>query len=190
MRKESFIVKSSLDKILNNWRSAKVREHVKKDFVVCDLGCGMKADFLKNMEEKIEKGFGFDLEVDKNLSTDKITLQVLDLNFSIPLLNNSIDLVISMAVLEHIDDYKNHINEIYRILKKNGRAVLTTPAPSADPILKFLCFLGLIDKREIDDHKRYFNKKWLTRLFMDAGFSCVKVSYFQFGFNQLVVARK
>src|SRR3989344_6543296 len=44
----------------------------------------------------------------------------------IPLENNSIDSVVCFQLLEHIKDPKKVVDEIYRILKPNGRCILTT----------------------------------------------------------------
>ena len=41
--------------------------------------------------------------------------------------DNSFDTVISFQVIEHIKDYQLFIKEIYRILKPNGKAYITTP---------------------------------------------------------------
>lgn len=43
------------------------------------------------------------------------------------LANNSYDVVISFQVIEHIQDDKKFLEEIYRVLKPGGKAVITTP---------------------------------------------------------------
>lgn len=190
MRGESFVVRAPLDRLLHHWRYSKAGCHITSGLVVCDLGCGQKADFLKRQEEKIARGFGLDLEVDKAVQTNKITLIAADFNRLLPLPDNSVDLVSSMAVLEHITNCGRHLQEIRRILKRGGKIVATTPSPLAKPVLELLCLLRLIDKREIEDHKRYFSKKQLQQLFQQTGFNLVTVSRFQLGMNQVVVAFK
>ncbi len=44
-----------------------------------------------------------------------------------PFENNSFDVVVSFQVIEHIKNEENYISEIYRVLKKHGIFVLTTP---------------------------------------------------------------
>ena len=45
----------------------------------------------------------------------------------IPLNTNSVDIIFCSEVLEHIDDHKKAINEMYRVLKNNGELILTIP---------------------------------------------------------------
>ena len=46
---------------------------------------------------------------------------------NIPYANDTFDLVICNHVLEHISNYLDAINEIYRVLKPNGTAIIQTP---------------------------------------------------------------
>jgi len=41
--------------------------------------------------------------------------------------DNSIDVVVSFQVIEHIKDDEQFLHEIYRVLKPGGKAILTTP---------------------------------------------------------------
>ncbi|HEX9804378.1 MAG TPA: methyltransferase domain-containing protein [Candidatus Dojkabacteria bacterium] len=189
-RNGSFAPEKLIDKILHRWRCAKVYPFVKEGIVVCDLGCSMRADLLKKIEGWISRGIGIDFKVDKNLEGGKIELITSDLNATLPLEDESADLVTSMAVLEHLHDYRGFTGETYRILKDGGKLIVSTPTQAADPILRVLSFFSLINKEEIDDHKRYFNKRQLTDLFREVGFKNIKVNYFQFGFNQLITAEK
>jgi len=45
----------------------------------------------------------------------------------IPLPDKSIDIVIMLDVIEHVDDEKKTMMEVWRILKPGGRLILTTP---------------------------------------------------------------
>jgi len=190
MLTESFVPRKIADKLLHKLRSSKAAKYIKPGSIICDLGCGREGNFLKEIEKTISRGFGFDFFVDNSFGSDKIKLQDLDLNNNIPLPDFSVDVVTAMAVLEHLNNYEAFIGEIYRILKKNGILILSTPSQLADPVIKTLGFLGLIDKKQAYDHKKYFNKKQLLRILKEAGFAGVTVSRFQFGFNQLVIGRK
>jgi len=46
---------------------------------------------------------------------------------TIPLDDNSIDLIVCTEVMEYIDDYKRLLIEINRVLKNNGLLILSTP---------------------------------------------------------------
>lgn len=94
-----------------------------------------------------------------------------------PFDDNYFDLITMLAVLEHIENPDDMFKEIYRVLKPNGNLILTTPTPRAKPVLEFLSFrLKLIDKKEILDHKRYWNKNELINLLIDKKFN--KMIYF------------
>jgi ubiquinone/menaquinone biosynthesis C-methylase UbiE len=190
MRTESFIAESFIDKLLYRWRSSKAQPYIKSEIIVVDLGCGTNATFLKKIESKIKAGFGFDLNTDPTSSSAKIKVQSCDLNRPIDFPDHLTDIVVSFATLEHLHDYQTYITEMSRILRPEGIAILTTPATIADPILKILSFLRLIDSREIKDHKKYFTKNELEELFRKAGFQNIEVKSFQLGFNQLVIAQK
>lgn len=190
LRGGSFVPEKRLDKILHSWRYSKITPFVKEGMKVCDLGCGMRGEALKRIEYKISEGVGVDFIVDKSNEDGKIRLMAADLNMPIPLESRYADLVISMAVLEHLDNYRGFAAESFRILKEGGRIVLSTPSLAVHPIIKALSVFRLISKEEVDDHKRYFNKRLLTEIFEEAGFRNVKVGYFQLGFNQLLTATK
>jgi ubiquinone/menaquinone biosynthesis C-methylase UbiE len=106
------------------------------------------------------------------------------------LADNTVDTVVSLAVIEHLNDYKKFTEEIYRILKKDGQAVITTPKALIEPIIQTMWRIGLLEKEEVQDHKRYFTKTQLEELFHGAGFRQVSVTSFELGLNQLVIVTK
>lgn len=111
----------------------------------------------------------------------------------IPLESNSVDRVFSLAVIEHLDDRDLALifSESARILRPAGKIILTTPTPLAKPVLEFLSFrLGLISRESILEHKHYWNKRELFALMERYGCEVVKYKKFQFGMNQLLVAKK
>ena len=93
---------------------------------------------------------------------------------NIPFPDNSFDIVICNHVLEHIIDYKKAINEIYRILRKEGIAILQTPYSD---LLKNNFEDININTMELRlalygqaDHVRYFSKEQLLKDIQEAGF--------------------
>jgi len=82
---------------------------------------------------------------------------------SMPFAGNKFDAVVSGDVLEHIEDDKAAVAEIFRVLKPGGMAVISVPA---DP-----------QKWSIDDdwsgHKRRYAKEQLISLFKSSGFETV-----------------
>ena len=114
--------------------------------IVVDLGCGNKP--YQNYV-RAKKYIGIDKQ-GGDLKAD-----VLDL----PLKNSYADTVISTQVLEHVKDPQQLFRESYRILKKDGYLILTTPMvwPLHD---------------EVDDYWRFTNLG-LRYLAKNAGFKVV-----------------
>lgn len=46
---------------------------------------------------------------------------------TIPLKDSSVDVVVSFETIEHIKDYKKFIGEVFRVLRKDGLLILSTP---------------------------------------------------------------
>ena len=173
--------------------TSKLKEttHVK---AIIDLGSGYNGYFLSNIIDRfpdLEKAIGVDLSVNSKLDIRKITLISGNLNEKLPFADKTFDIVFSTAVLEHLENYDLALKEMYRILNDGGRLFLTTPDPSAKPVLEFLSYkLGLIEEHEIRDHKKYFSRKELRSLFAELGFHGIRVMPFQLGLNTIAVCKK
>lgn len=181
---------------LSRMRCKKILKYLNRSNVnsVLDLGCGYDAKILSQLITELpmlEKAVGIDLSVNKNHPNKKISLIEADLNKKLPLADNEFNAIISTAVLEHLVNPLTALEEMRRVLKYDGILFLTTPTPSAKPILEFLTFkLKFLDLREINDHKNYFSKSELNELLKKAGFAHIEIKTFQFGFNNLVICRK
>ena len=98
-----------------------------------------------------------------------------------------------LAVLEHLDLILVNplFSEFKRVLKPNGKIILTSPTPKSKNIMDFLAFkLGIISKLEIGDHKKYYSKKDLEKLSRQNGFVLEEYKTFQFGLNSLCLFEK
>ena len=98
----------------------------------------------------------------------------------------------SLAVIEHlpVDEVLSHLRDIGACLRPGGTLVLTTPTPAAKPVPEFLAFrLGVISQQEIADHRHYWNTKELRGALHQAGFSDIRMKYFQLGLNRQVIAK-
>jgi 2-polyprenyl-3-methyl-5-hydroxy-6-metoxy-1,4-benzoquinol methylase len=179
--------------VFRKLRIAKIINMIPSGAVVCDVGCGPEGRLLLALRDRISAGYGFDNLVE-NRKIGKITLQKLNFDSEkIPLEDSSADVVTSLAVLEHLDNPLFVLKEIFRILKPGGSLLLTTPTPAAKPVLEFLAYrVGLVSKREIDEHKHYFNRHELLEIMTQAGFELdnIKAEVFQIIFNNRVIAVK
>jgi ubiquinone/menaquinone biosynthesis C-methylase UbiE len=176
------------DSLLQKLRHRKVLKLIPEKCVVADLGCG-SGNFLRAIKKKITFGYGIDFIIKYGPSYDNCSFIEADLNREIPLEDGSVDVVTALAVLEHLTEPNVFAKEILRILKFRGKCILTTPAPRAKGVLELLAFkFKLISEEDIRDHKHYFSRKELEKLF--AGFTHLRISSFQFGFNTIIVVGK
>ena len=98
---------------------------------IVELGLGGEGGFLYLLNKDNET-FGFDasesaVELCLDLGLD-VSLQNLDVT-AIPLRSNSVDIVFAMEVFEHFASPQFVIEEIKRVLKPEGTAIISTPNP-------------------------------------------------------------
>ena len=88
--------------------------------------------------------------------------------YSIPLPNNSVDIVICSEVLEHLHEYNDAINEIHRVLKPGGKFYASVPASWPEKI----CWALSKDyQNQPGGHLRIFNQKSLIEEIKLSGFN-------------------
>ncbi len=176
-----------LEPIFRKIRVNKIKKHIPEKCVICDLGCGTTGEFLEEMNNRFLYGYGFDIDA-KNKISENYIIKAADISKSIPLDDKSVDCVTLLAVLEHLSDPHDILSECYRILKPEGRILLTTPAPISKLILEFLSYkLSIVSPRQIADHKHYYSHNELRDLLIDAGFKSVKVFSFELGLNNCAI---
>lgn len=181
------------ESIFRKLRINKVLSQIPSGSIVCDVGCGSGGVLLKSLKNRISRGYGFDNLVDET-ELENIVLKKLNMDCeALPLHDSSVDVVTALAVLEHFENPLFILQQVFRILKPGGILLLTTPTPMAKPVLEFLAYkLHLISKREIDEHKHYFNREELMQIHIKAGFGREKIScrLFELGFNSFLKAEK
>jgi SAM-dependent methyltransferase len=99
---------------------------------------------------------------------------------SIPFENNSFDVVICNHVLEHVPDFKKAASEIYRVLKKDGYAILQVPTDkSRNETFEDPSITDPRERRRIFgqyDHVRIFGKNYPSEL-EKTGFTVKEKNY-------------
>ncbi|MBH8566848.1 class I SAM-dependent methyltransferase [Nostoc sp. CENA67] len=180
-----------LEPILRYLRLRRVIRHIPQGSVVLDIGCGNKAAFLKAISPFIKQGFGVDFKVN-NYQFDNIQTKQLKLENHLPFADETFQVVTMLAVLEHIDQEKEILQEIYRVLMPGGKLVLTVPSVWSQPILEFLAYkLKIISEAEIRDHKRYYNRSKLKKVLIEVtGFKSFHHEYFQLWMNNFCTVVK
>ncbi|MCE9519634.1 MAG: class I SAM-dependent methyltransferase [Verrucomicrobia bacterium] len=69
------------------------------------------------------------IQLERNLGRDQRAKLLRGSVLEIPLANQSVDLVMSTQVIEHIQDHEKVAAEFNRILRPGGYAIITTPHP-------------------------------------------------------------
>jgi 2-polyprenyl-3-methyl-5-hydroxy-6-metoxy-1,4-benzoquinol methylase len=165
-----------------------IRSH--SNCYLLDVGCGWDAALLRSVEPFITKGVGIDFKAPRILS-EKITTQQMMLGGALPVESESFDIVTLLAVLEHLEQPRQIVIEIHRVLKPGGRTVITVPSKASKFVLEFLAYrLRVVSEAEIRDHKQYYDRRDLVDLFSSTGFHIERHEYFQLGMNNFFVARK
>jgi SAM-dependent methyltransferase len=110
--------------------------------VVLESGCGAGQWLYYVVERTPGTAIGLDIAADSltrvaatplladHLKTGRVQLVEGDMRKT-PLADESVDVVLSFGVIEHVlsADSQRAVNEFARVLKKNGRALITTPNP-------------------------------------------------------------
>jgi len=160
---------------------------IKTTDIVLDLGCaqGILSYFLR---KKGGLWMSADLDfVNCKTSLDLLKNHVLQLGTdNLPFKNESFDKVVSLDYLEHLDNDLGCLEEINRILKKDGELLLATPRTGRVFILhKLRPFLGM--KLEFYGHKREgYNLKDLIKKLGSAGFAPVQHKSFSRFFSEFL----
>ncbi len=99
----------------------KIAKHLKGFNKGLDIG-GWGKD-----KEKYKKMFDIKHYFSANIAPKGDTDLLFDATMSYPFKDNSFDIITSFNLMEHLWDYKTHIKESYRVLKKSGKFVLYIP---------------------------------------------------------------
>jgi ubiquinone/menaquinone biosynthesis C-methylase UbiE len=149
--------------------------------ICVDLGSGRGNDVLRMAEEVGETGHAYGIDISKGmLEKAKKTAEKLDITNAtfikaelekLPLDDQQADLVISNCTINHAEDKQSVWNEVFRILKKGGRFVVSDiysleDVPQEfrdDPQMVAECWAGSVTKQT------YFNQ------LAEAGFKDVTI---------------
>ena len=168
-----------------NWwyrsRRAVVRRHLSRVVPVpvgdaLDLGCGVGSHFtlLKEFAEEVD---GVDLSPEALSFAKSYPYRRLEQSPAerLPMGDGAYDLILCADVIEHVED-RSAMKEIARVLRTNGRVVLTTPA-----------FPSLWHENDdYSHHLRRYRKSELVALARDGGLEVEYVGYWNHLFFPIV----
>ncbi|MCK4351967.1 class I SAM-dependent methyltransferase [candidate division WOR-3 bacterium] len=93
--------------------------------ILLDVGCGNKP-YIKLFKSRIDRYFGLDSPKTSQVMAGAKPEIIGDVNFSLPIKSKSIDTILLLQVLEHLNDPENTISEAWRVLKNRGCLILST----------------------------------------------------------------
>ncbi len=152
-----------LDKLLRKYLAGETRQ-------VLDLGCGT-GRMVEHLLEQGHQVVGLDIR-SEGLATTRLERADAKLvqadAIHLPLGVHTFDAVLILDLLEHVDD-QSLMGEVRRILRPGGVALMTVPAMP-----------WLWSYRDAAaGHRRRYTRRRLARLLDEAGFTPLKMRYYQ-----------
>jgi 2-polyprenyl-3-methyl-5-hydroxy-6-metoxy-1,4-benzoquinol methylase len=91
-----------------------------------------------------------------------------------------------LAVIEHIPNPETFMkNLVRRYLNREGRLIITTPAPWGRRIHDLGAVIGLFSRHASEEHEEFLGRAELVNLSANLGFKMVLFKRFLFGLNQI-----
>jgi SAM-dependent methyltransferase len=161
---------------------------------VGDFGCGHAAALGRALAPQAGSMLAIDVSLHPDVHADPAVRAIEGTLPAVlrPLPDASLDVVLCVSVLEHLDDPETTLAEFRRLLAPGGRCLLNVPTWLGKRFLEFSAFrLGLSPPEEMDDHRRYYDPKDLWPLLVRAGFlpSNIKCYRHKLGLNTFAVCR-
>lgn len=148
-----------------------------------DIGCGAN-NYVRSY------GNGVGVDVAKWEGCDQLIEDAAKLPFD----DNSFDTVSYLACLNHIPNRNDSVKEAARVLKKDGRIIVTMITPRLGSFIHWLRF-----RNDPDNQERHINRndelmgmshEQTESILRDAGFTNIKQKSFVFGLNNIYIAER
>ena len=150
---------------------------------VLDIGCG-----ANNFVRSYGNGIGVDVVAWKGC--DKVISDAAKLPFE----PNTFDTVSYLACLNHIPNRDDSARDAYRVLKPNGRVIVTMITPHLGAFIHWLRFRNDPDHKERHiDHSHELlgmTAAHVRQILLNAGFTNIRRKRFAYGLNSIYIADK
>lgn len=169
--------------------SKKYKELVPNNAVVLDAGCGHGNYVIDENRKTISWAVGVDLSeefTNKNVCLDQVVHADLE---QLPFKDGEFDVVLSLWVLEHIENPDKVFGELHRVLKPGGLFMFCAPNKFFLPLLAMQVLKNsglnhllnkyLFGRKEKDIFEAYYNANSLGELttIAKSGFEVVELRY-------------
>ena len=168
---------------------------IKKNEVqsIGDFGCGFNAGLAKATRRLVERSVIVDVALNQelidSLEFDAYVGTLPHVLENVP--HHSLDLIVMNSVLEHLDYPIETLATIRKILKPGGILFINVPSWFGKIFLEFTSFrMSLSPAEEMEDHRRYYNKRELWMELRRSGFlpSKMKIRRHKLGMNVFAIA--
>ena len=163
-----------------------------KNFSILDIGCG-NGNFLKYLSKEFKEINLTGIDHYKNKKNKRINFLYGDIDKNKKL--KKYDVVISIAVIEHIEDVNKFIKLQKKLCKKNGFIINVTINESsflyrASRILNFFSISTPIEKLYDKHHLNHFSVDSLTNLYKKNKLNRITLELSQFNLDALTLPSK
>ena len=156
--------KNPLVKMVSVGRLDKIVDLLPQDkkIKILDAGCGEGQLLLKIFERGYKNIYGVDItkiaikQAEKRVKANFSLQNLENLNYE----NEKFDVVICTEVIEHIENYEKVLQELKRILKKNGLLIITFPNEPLCVVMRIIFLRRPIPK----DHVSFFSVRKMKKL--------------------------
>jgi 2-polyprenyl-3-methyl-5-hydroxy-6-metoxy-1,4-benzoquinol methylase len=176
------------DRVLQNWRIAKVRKHIAPGAKILDIG-SVDGVLFQRLGALVGAGsLGIDPTLKAPLTVNGFPLQPGFFPQDMPASTGVFDVITMLAVLEHFPEsaYEALRSGCRQYLRPGGKLLITVPSAQVDVILKWLTFFRLIDGMSLEEHHGYAVGD-TAKIFPPPDFQLVSHKPFQLGLNHVFV---
>ncbi len=184
-----------LSPLLQNLRFREVLKYINR-YSVLDVGCG-KGDLAFWIDEHI-RYVGIDYDRDaiykarkraKRKGLKNTNFYVVDLDKSPLPVFDKFDTIVMIAIIEHLNEPIRILNHLKKCFTEDTFLVITTPHPKIKRFYATFAKFGLFNINAVKEHKSLILMEELKKLILESGFEILVEKPFEFGLNQLCVAR-
>jgi len=173
-------------------RTRMVEPYIRGD--VLEIGCNDAATLVRH-QERLGRYVGTDIDPEAldraraRFPGRQFVLNDIDVE---PLgFKAEFDVVLMVALIEHILNQRQLLEQCHDALRPGGRLVITTPTPFGNDIVHRIgAKLGLFARTVADHHVVIYSRRRLQAAAAMTGFTVEEHRYFQLGCNQIAVLKK
>ena len=176
------------DRVLQNWRIAKVRRHIAPGAKILDIGSADGVLFQRLGPAVGAGSMGIDPTLKAPLTMNGLLLQPGFFPQAMPAGAGGFDVITMLAVLEHFpaSAYEPLRSGCRQYLRSGGKLLITVPSAQVDVILKWLKFFRLVDGMSLEEHHGY-EVGDTVNIFCPPDFRLLHHTLFQLGLNHVFV---